>query len=90
MKQWHHADKFNRMYCNLEDGKKISMPRYYKDKLYSEIDRKVIGAVTRQRMIEEENEKIAAGGEMYFRDLAEAHIAAFERLKTQADTNNKI
>lgn len=34
MVQWYKADLENRMYCNLTDGKKISMPRYYKDKLY--------------------------------------------------------
>ena len=29
------ADMYTRLYCNLPDGKKISMPRYYKDKCYS-------------------------------------------------------
>lgn len=36
---WHLADPEKRMYCNLTDGKKISMPRYYKDKLYYEQER---------------------------------------------------
>lgn len=34
MIKWYKADLKNRMYCNIEDGKKIAMPRYYKDKLY--------------------------------------------------------
>lgn len=33
--KWHRADLDNRMYCVIEDGKKIAMPRYYKDKLYT-------------------------------------------------------
>lgn len=33
MEKWHKADIGNRMYCNLKDGKKIAMPRYYKQKL---------------------------------------------------------
>lgn len=36
MIRWHKADLVNRMYCNIEGGKKISMPRYYKQKLYDE------------------------------------------------------
>jgi len=42
MIQWHKNDLTNRMYCNLSDGKKISMPRYYKDKIYNDIERKEI------------------------------------------------
>jgi len=34
MKAWHKADLLNRMYVNV-DGKKVSMPRYYKDKIYT-------------------------------------------------------
>jgi len=39
---WHKADLENRMYLNLKDGKKISMPRYYKDSIYNESERKAI------------------------------------------------
>lgn len=35
MLEWHNADHVNRLYCNLKDGKKISMPRYYKDKVFN-------------------------------------------------------
>lgn len=35
MIKWHKADLNNRMYCTTSDGKKISMPRYYKNKLYT-------------------------------------------------------
>lgn len=42
MLAWHHADLTGRMYCNLKDGKKIAMPRYYKEKIYSEMERKRI------------------------------------------------
>jgi len=39
------------MYCNIKDGKKISMPRYYKDKLYEPEQRKAVGFFQRQNMI---------------------------------------
>lgn len=43
MRAWHHADMLNRFYCAIEEGKKIAMPRYYKQKLYSEIELRQIG-----------------------------------------------
>jgi hypothetical protein len=39
MISWHHADMANRMYINVGDGKKAAMPRYYKQKLYNELQR---------------------------------------------------
>lgn len=41
-KRWHTKDLTNRMYCNLTDGKKISMPRYYKEKIYAKEQRQAI------------------------------------------------
>lgn len=38
MINWHKSDLINRMYCNIELEKKISMPRYYKQKLYDEYE----------------------------------------------------
>ena len=42
MKKFHLADLKNRMYITLKDGKKIAMPRYYKDKLYTQLQRQKI------------------------------------------------
>jgi len=36
---WHKADIKERLYCPLKDGKKIAMPRYYKEKIYSRDER---------------------------------------------------
>ncbi|AXH74017.1 MAG: replication initiator protein [Microviridae sp.] len=35
MVKWHKSDLEERQYCSIEGGKKIAMPRYYKDKIYS-------------------------------------------------------
>lgn len=35
--KYHSDDITNRLYCNIPDGKKIAMPRYYKDKIYQSI-----------------------------------------------------
>lgn len=54
MRQWHLNDADNRMYCNVDDGKKIAMPRYYKQKLYTHEQRLAIGKATFARIIESE------------------------------------
>lgn len=47
MKKWHKADLENRMYHTIDDGKKISMTRYMKDKIYDEDEREQIANATR-------------------------------------------
>lgn len=44
MQNWHKADLENRMYVPLTDGKKIRMPRYYKNKIYNEEERERIAS----------------------------------------------
>lgn len=43
MKKWHHNALLDRNYVPILDGKKISMPRYYKDRIYSPTQRLLIG-----------------------------------------------
>lgn len=52
MREWHHNDLVNRMYVNLPEGKKIAMPRYYKNKLYSQIERRQIGRKLSTEIVE--------------------------------------
>lgn len=49
MAKWHKADITNRMYLTLKGGTKVSMPRYYKEKLYTQHQRQMIGATIQQR-----------------------------------------
>lgn len=48
--EWHNKD-LDRMYV-VADGKKVSMPRYYKDRLYVEDVRKAVGFRARKNMLE--------------------------------------
>lgn len=52
MINWHKQNLTERMYLNIELGKKITMPRYYKEKIYTEIERKKIGHAAKQRALE--------------------------------------
>lgn len=83
---WHHADAENRMYCNLKDGKKIAMPRYYKQKLYSDELRKKIGEATRLRMLKEQETK----QKLSKRDKSEAAFASEKRQNARDRTRNKV
>lgn len=57
MKRWHLQDLGNRMYIPLMDGKKIAMPRYYKERIYTEKQRKIAGKML-QKQLQELEEKI--------------------------------
>lgn len=39
---WHKADPVNRVYAVIEDGKKVSLPRYFKDRIFSDQERQLI------------------------------------------------
>lgn len=79
MRDWHYSDLKNRMYCTTEDGKKISMPRYYKDKLYHESQRKAIGVHARAETLKRDMRRLELGNVLTERELVEAHKAAFAR-----------
>lgn len=49
MIKWHKSDLKQKMYCTLPDNKKISMPRYYKDKIYTDEERKIISTHFQQQ-----------------------------------------
>jgi len=73
MQTWHIADHENRMYCNLTDGKKIAMPRYYKQKIYTDEQRKIIGEATRARMEQKSAGKEKLSIEQHIKQIAAAN-----------------
>ncbi len=84
MSKWHKNDMLNRMYVPLKDGKKIAMPRYYKDKIYSETQKLIINNHLKL-VISEENDKqelelIKAFGDEAERILVERHKQSFTRM----------
>lgn len=90
---WHLADKMNRMFVHM-DGYKISMPRYYKDKLYGKELREEIGKYVRARM-EEKNvrEWVMLSPEekaMRSHGYAAGVEAAFRKMYKESALNNQI
>lgn len=90
MRQWHEADIYNRMYIALKDGKKISMCRYFKDKIYTKEQREHIGAYQATRIKEQQEKERQEYGPNYERDKAEAYAQAQRKKGLQANKNNKI
>lgn len=90
MRKWHLSDMDNRMYCNLTDGKKISMPRYYKDKIYTEEQRKRIAFFQKLRYENEQREAEKSGGENYWHFRAEAVKAAFISMDYKSSQGGKL
>lgn len=90
MIKWHKNDIENRMYCNLKDGKKIAMPRYYKDKIYSEFDKvRISNHISKQAEIQE-NKLIEELGENYQKIMVERHLQEFEKMYKNAEKNRYI
>lgn len=92
MVKWHKAKLDDRMYCNLEDGRKISMPRYYKDKIYNEWERKRVAFFARQKMVKEDLEEflLNRGNEKYWHNKKENHLAAFKAMHQESIKNQKF
>lgn len=84
MIRWHAADFKNRMYCNLKDGKKIAMPRYYKEKVFDEYQRIMAGKYQREKMLEEESKLIKKLGiDEYRRKKLNEHLGIIKKFNHQ-------
>jgi hypothetical protein len=55
MIKWHRTDMNERMYVN-RNGKKYTMPRYYKNKIYEDYEREKIGLHFKNKEVERINE----------------------------------
>jgi len=84
MVKWHHANVTERMYCTTSDNKKIAMPRYYKQKIYSDQQRKAISVYSQKQNEILILEEMAKYGDKYFREKLEQHKADFARAKYHA------
>lgn len=96
MVRWHHADVLNRMYCSLQDGRKIAMPRYYKKKIYTDDELKRIWHVMKLDLIEKDR-KLFVGNdpqnglkdEKYWRNEMEGKKASFDIMYKKAFDNRQ-
>lgn len=90
IKAWHHADHLNRMHIVIEGGKKISMPRYYKDKIYTRDMRSEIAGYQKgeiEKRILDEYKKNP--DDAYWRNKHQAIEAAFNVMHMKSEQTRK-
>lgn len=94
MVSWHKNDLDNRMYVNLDDGQKISMPRYFKDRIYTEQERQRIGFLSRFKALskasEQEEQLRQIHGDNYFKVLVEIDKAKYEKMYRESLKNRNL
>jgi len=77
--KYHLADVTHRMCLTIEDGKKIAMPRYYKDKIYTPLDKKRVAFETALKSERDAEKKSSIPN--YAHNLVQAHLAQFRKHK---------
>jgi len=87
---WHHNDLYDRMYLNIEGGKKIAMPRYIKDKIYQTEIRSILKGYWKGKMERENDELIMSMTETEKHNLVEAHKAQFRKMNKQSSNRQKL
>jgi len=90
MIKWHKNNIEERMYCNLKGNKKIAMPRYYKDKIYSDFDKIRISNYIKEKLEIEEQKLINELGENYSQIIVDRHIQSFNKMYKDAEKNRYI
>lgn len=75
MVRWHKSDLVNRCYVALKDGKKIAMPRYYKEKIYTKLELQMIGAY------QEQQENTPEARKKYFEDFTQNELIRINKAK---------
>lgn len=86
---WHKSDLENRMHLNLPEGKKCGMPRYYKDRLYTQEEREAIAARSVVRVSNETQRKYETGKGLTYGEREQAIIASLQRQSTN-NTKTKL
>jgi len=88
MVSWHKADTENRSYVNIGDGKKGSMPRYYREKIYTTKDSE---AINQRRSIRESATAVSQQIPdiiAHQRDKTESKKAAFRKMHSFTKKGN--
>jgi len=89
--QWHKNKLEERMYLPLKDGKKASMPRYYKDKMYKDGEKFRISIHMEQLAEKQTNDLLKEIGiENFDFQMVQRHLNQFRRSKKQSKQRQKL
>lgn len=77
---WHKSDLSNRVYCNLPDGKKKSIPRYYKNFIYTSEERGLLKGELQEKFRKMDEDLIRKGKVQTSRDREQAVLGAYRKM----------
>lgn len=92
MIRWHKNDLLNRMYINIGDGKKAAMPRYFKNKIYSNAERSEISGFQKGQIEIKTLQEIHSyeGNASYARDKNQSIKAEFRKMYHNNSSRQKL
>ena len=83
MKRWHIQDLINRVYVPLKDNLKTSMPRYYRDKIYTWHERNIIRAFYETKDV---NKDVGKSREDVYKELEKEHKIVLNKIRKTKET----
>lgn len=90
MVKYHKDDLDNRMYIPLPDGKKIAMPRYFKNKIYTPEEYGYLKGVNEKRAKKEEEKALETHGDKLHEIRAQSAIQAFKQMYHREKINRSL
>ena len=89
--KWHKNKLEERMYLPLKDGKKASMPRYYKDKMYKDGEKFMI-SIHMKQLAEKQTDDLLKeiGIDNFDFHIVQRHLNQFRRNKKQSLQRQKL
>lgn len=90
IKKWHLQDLDNRYYMPLKDGKKASLPRYYKEKIYSSEQSGHLKGVMEKETIKAEKKAREKYGDKYDDLKAQSDKQAFDKMYYREKQNRTL
>lgn len=90
MVNWHKANIAERMYIPIEDGKKISMPRYYKEKIYDDFEKLKVKEYMMEISEKQWQEMVEEYGESLQQVLHDRRVNAFTQMHRKSKQNEKL
>lgn len=90
MVAWHKNSIKDRMHIPIEDGKKISMPRYYKQKIYDDFEKLKVKEYMLELAETEWQNMVEEYGDQLQQVLHDRRVHAFKQMHQKASQKEKL
>lgn len=90
IKTYHRAQLENRAYCVIDGNRRIGMPRYYLQKIYSSAERESIRGWQERHRDTKFRDAVQQGGDAFIRDYLEGIRVAYSKMYADVKSRDKI